>query len=94
MDKVPPPIDHTNDSTSVHLSYIRRDIDTINAKLDNLTNGYVTKADFEEHQKIDQDHEERIRTIEQELWKYIGFSSAISSAIALGGSFLIQHFIR
>ena len=103
--KIPAPVDTGNDTVSVHLSYIRRDIDQIRTDLtknsqevrgaiEDLKNAYVTRIDYEEHLKADDDHENRIRNIEKTLWKYVGASSAIS---AIGSALLVaisQYFIK
>ncbi len=93
-NKTPPPVEHSGDSTAVHLSYIRRDIDTINSKLDALTNQYVTRLDYDEHLKVDADHEDRIRTLEETQWKKSAYSSIISSAITAGGFIVVQYLIN
>ncbi len=94
--KTPPPVVAPTDvgGMSIHLSYIRRDIDEIKGGIKDLKNSYVSRVDFDEHLKIDEDHEERLRTIEQSMWKYIGYSSAISSFVGIGGAFLIQYLTR
>lgn len=103
--KTPAPIDLSVDSVNVHLSYIRRDVDMVNAKLsqmeqaltdkiDEVGNAYVSRVDFNEHLKVDEDHENRIRSLERALWKYVGASSVIS---AIGSALLlavIQHYIK
>lgn len=77
-EKIPPPIDSGNDTVNIHLSYIRRDLDDLKniqksqhaeniAKLDSLQNTFVTTVTFEEHLKVVQDHEERLRTNAEEL---------------------------
>lgn len=103
--KIPAPIDTGGDSVSVHLSYIRRDIDQIRTDLtknsqevkgaiDELRNAYVTRQDYNEHLKADEDHENRIRIIEKNMWRQIGVSSILSS---VGGAVLVaalQYFIK
>jgi len=83
-NKTPPPVETiAGDGVSIHLSYIRRDIDemkqtslksyeNINSKLDELKNGYVTVNEFTEHLKADEDHEQRIRVIETFMNTLIG----------------------
>lgn len=101
----PAPVDTGSDGIAIHLSYIRRDIDEIkNTQTKNnteikqaiqtLQNAYVTRVDYNEHLKTDEDHEKRIRILERALWKYIGFSSAISAVISLVGAFLAQHYFN
>lgn len=89
-----PPISENNDGISIHLSYLRRDVSDIKITLNKLEGNYVTQNDFKEHLKADDDHEQRIRSLEKALWKYVGFSSAISAILAVGGSALIEHFFK
>ena len=68
--KIPAPIDTSKDAgVSVHLQYIRRDIDEIKLNMNNgferLENLYVTRIDFDEHTKKLDDHESRLRLINQ-----------------------------
>lgn len=80
-NKIPPPIEA--DGMNIHLSYIRRDVDEIKIILKDIKSDYVTRDDFAEHAKIVQDHEIRIRTLEKNMWKWVGASSAISALLAL-----------
>lgn len=103
--KIPAPININNGEVAVHLAYIRRDIDEIKVNQDknnldlkesikDLKNGFVTHTEFAETEKITDDHENRIRTIEKNMWKWIGMSSIISS---FGGGIiiaLIEHFLK
>ncbi len=63
MEKSEPAIQLPNniEGISIHLSYIRKDIDTISRKLDALSGQFVTNTDFQEHMKVSDDHEKRIR---------------------------------
>lgn len=88
----PPP--EISADPSVHLWYMRRDIGEIKNTLSKMENNFVTQNDFKEHLKADDDHEQRIRSLEKALWKYVGFSSAISAILAVGGSALIEHFFK
>lgn len=105
MESLPPPISDNNDAVSIHLSYIRRDILDIKntqnesnvefrKEFTDLKNGFVSRTDFDEHLKADEDHEQRIRVIEKSLWKFLGASSAISAIISLIGSYILNHIIR
>lgn len=87
--KIPSP-ETSSDPMSVHLWYVRRDISEIKGTLSDLKNGYVTRTDFDEHLKTDADHESRIRTLEKNMWKWIGASSIISAGAAYVAQFLIK----
>lgn len=89
---LPPP--EISADPSVHLWYLRRDIGEIKVTLNKLENNYVTQKDFEDHLKADEDHEQRIRSLEKALWKYIGFSSAISAVVSVAGAALIQFLFK
>ncbi len=71
---------------ALNVSYIQRDIMEIRTDIKGMSGTFVTMADFTEHNKIDGDHESRIRLLEQSQWKLAGMSSlggaVISTAIA------------
>lgn len=101
MDKTPPPIELENSSMNVHLSYIRRDLDELKsiqksqhaenlAKLDSLHNSYVTRIDFEEHLKADEDHEKRIRGLEQEEWKRTGINTILGAGAGIIAAIVVK----
>lgn len=86
----PPPVGLDSDGVAIHLSYIRRDIDEIKSNqsknnteiktaITNLQNSYITRVDFDNHLKTDEDHETRLRVIEENMWKRIGATGLISS---------------
>lgn len=79
---------------AIHLSYLRRDIYTLSNKIDNISVNFVTINDFREHLKADDDHEQRIRTLEQAMWKYIGTASVISGIITSGLGLFIQYIFK
>ncbi len=87
---MPTPLEVNSDRMSVHFSYLRRDIDEIKASLKILSVGFVSRTDFEEHLKADEDHESRIRSLEKNMWKWVGASSVISAGIAYLMQFLIK----
>lgn len=98
-NRIPPPVEPGVDGQgiSIHLSYLRRDMDEVKvtqqklhadviAKLNEMQSLYPTRKEFEEFTGNVEDHEERIRTMEKSLWKWTG----IASAVSVGASLLIQ----
>lgn len=67
--KTPPPVTSPGNigELATHFSYLRRDVDEIKTGFKDLKNGYVTRIDFEEHLKTDEDHENRLRMLETSL---------------------------
>lgn len=63
-------------------------------KLDDMQSSYVTRTEFSEHEKRDEDHENRIRAIEKNMWRQIGASSIISAVVSLILAAIAQHFIH
>jgi hypothetical protein len=65
--KIPPPVPTPGNigELSTHFSYLRRDVDELKTLIKDQKNGYVNRTDFEDHLKIDEDHEKRIRLLEQ-----------------------------
>ncbi len=49
----------------IHISYIRKNLEELNRKMDNLSGVFVTTEDFARHEEADADHEKRIRTLEE-----------------------------
>ncbi len=72
MEHEEPPVQMPNtvEGMSIHLSYIRRDLREMNKKLDNLGGMYVPMEVFAKHLEADQDHENRIRKIEEHINSY------------------------
>lgn len=87
--KLPPPVE--SDGMNVHLSYIRRDIDEIKLTLRELGGQFVTSVDYAEHLKSHQDHEERIRVLEESRWKVVGATGIIVGLITIIGEYFISH---
>jgi len=69
--KTPPPIPFptNNDGLSTHFAYMRRDLDEIKSvlrdALKEMKDGFIARTEFNEHEKRDQDHEDRIRVLEK-----------------------------
>lgn len=91
LSKLPPPIE--SDGMNIHLSYIRRDIDQINTKIDRLTSGYVTRVDYDEHLKQDEDHEKRIRLLETATTKIMTYGS-VGILVLSVVEFLLSRFLN
>ena len=82
----------TIEGIAVHLEYMSKSIAEINQKMDLVQNNTVNRSEWTDHLKRDEDHEARIRVIEQDLWKFIGASSIISAGIAFLGALIAHHF--
>ncbi len=89
---IQPPTDLAG--VAIHLSYLRRDMQNLSGKIDGISQTFVTMLDFKEHQKADEDHEERIRVLEKALWKYVGVSSIATGLLSVIGTALVQHYIH
>lgn len=90
ISEPPVPQPTTMGEVNLTLGYIRRDLLTISNKLEGISSNFVTISDFTEHLRADADHEARIRVLEQAMWKYIGWASAVAAAISLVGSYVLQ----
>ncbi len=99
--KIPPPIDTGDGNMNIHLSYLRRDFveeklarrkqhEEIMSKLEAIQSQYVSRVDFEEHLKADEDHEIRIRNIEKSIWRWGGMLALGSAILSIVGSYLIS----
>lgn len=92
LKKSPAPVEP--DGMNIHLAYIRRDIDEIKISVKELGGRYVTMTDYQDHLKTSDDHEQRIRELEEERWKVVGASSIISALGSGGLITLLQHLIK
>lgn len=105
MDNTPPtpiPVEPINgQGLSVHMSYIRRDMDELKqsqakwhtdlmTRLDEIQSLYPTRKEFEEIIKMTDDHETRMRAIEKTMWKWLG----IASVIGVVASVIMQIFLK
>jgi hypothetical protein len=79
---------------STNIDYIKRDIAEIKENMKDVLGRFVTQQDFAEHIKVDVDHEERIRTIEQNMWKWIGASSVAGALISSILGVVIKTFLK
>ncbi len=57
----------TIEGIGIHLGYINKGIEALNTKVDTMATNTVTRQEFGEHLKHDEDHETRIRVIEKNL---------------------------
>ncbi len=95
-------IPNTIEGMAIHLSYLRRDstasnvkMDAVIRKLDDLANIYVSNETFRDHLKADEDHENRIRLIEEfrdTLTGKLLSASVFMGLIFSAASLLINHY--
>ncbi len=92
-DPTPLPVELANgQGITVHLSYIRRDVDELKTsqakwhtellqRLNEMQALYPTRKEFDEVIKpineMIADHEIRIRVIEKAMWKWVGIASCV-----------------
>jgi len=72
------------------ITNIQVGIVAINQTLKEISGAYITTNDFAEHIKIDNDHEIRIRSLEQSMWKLAGVSSTISAVLTMGFAYVLK----
>lgn len=95
----------TLDGVNIHLGFIAKTLERLelnqvvtNGKIDTIHDQFVTIQSFANFKKdYDEDvndKEDRIRVLEQSMWKYIGYSSLATLVVSLGSAALIQHFIK
>jgi hypothetical protein len=70
MESLPPPeqsiLPATIDGIAIHLSYISKNINELNRKMDVIQQNTVARDEWNVHLKRDEDHENRIRLLETE----------------------------
>jgi hypothetical protein len=95
---IQPPTDLAG--VAIHLSYLRRDMQTLSGKIDNISTNFVTTNDFKEHLKADEDHENRIRSIETsnntlagKMWVVAAIVGVVSTIVSGVTVIIIAHFL-
>ncbi len=87
-------IDQGNINQKQGFDEISKRMDKLDYKLDVMSNGYVTRMDFDEHLKADADHENRLRVLEESRWKVVAITGVITGFLSVAGSYIlsmIQH---
>lgn len=76
-------IDQGNINAKQGLEEIAKRIDKLDFKLDGMNNNYVTRIDFDEHIKVDDDHEKRIRELETISQDLANIKKIVYGAVSL-----------
>lgn len=63
------------------IGYIKKAIEGIEIKLDEMGSNFVKKEDLKEMVKVDSDHEIRIRFLERYVWLALGALSVATFAL-------------
>lgn len=74
-----------------NVEYIKSDITEIKQTLKEMTGTFVTKGEFIEVMKVQQDHEVRTRAIEQNMWKWMGMATVLSSVVGIVVGFILKY---
>ena len=77
-------------ATSINISYIQKDMADVKQSLKEITGMYVTNKDFADYIKTSDDHENRIRKMEENMWRWVGISSVVASVITAVSTFLLK----
>lgn len=64
-------------SVGIHLSYIRQSIAKIEGTLSEMKSVYVSRSEYDEVKKIQEDHESRIRDNSTNITKVMTWGSAL-----------------
>ncbi len=99
MDKIELPVNLPNniEGVNIHLSYIRKDIDSLSKKIDEISSSFVTNQEFQEHLKADEDHEARIRLLQEfqdTLMGKIWGVGIVASLIMGAATIAINHYYK
>lgn len=62
-------------ATAMNIAQIQKDLGEIKQSLKEMAGIFVSKIEFTEVVKVQEDHERRTRLLEQNMWKLIGVSS-------------------
>lgn len=89
----------TNNETTIaimsnDIGYIKSDIKDIKISIEKLSGVFASKAEMVEVNKIQVDHENRIRTGEQSMWKYLGASAVITIIVSIVLPLILKLFIK
>ena len=77
-----------------NIEWMKNSLLGIENKLNEMTNIYVTKLDFDVVAKLQKDHEDRMRVLETAMWKWIGTASVVSFVIATIVTFLMKVLVK
>ena len=72
----------TTEGIAIHLGYISKNISDLGKKMDALQNNVVTRDEWIGHLKVDDDHESRIRKLEN------------FGALSIGGLFVLELVLK
>ena len=80
-------------ATALNIQYIQKDILEIKQTLKDINTSYVSTSEFAEHILTDNDHENRIRAIEQNMWKWMGMSTILGAVASFLMAYALKAFV-
>ena len=98
MEKSTEIVPPTAEGISIHLSYIRNDLAELNKKMDSVAQNTVSRQEWADHIKRDDDHEARIRAnataVNAQTTEISNIKTQIKTwGIALGVFFTVMQVI-
>ncbi len=73
----------TTASMQKDISWIRDILTELKTDFKGISASFTSKSAFVELEKQVDDHEKRIRTIEENMWKWLGVASVVTSVITI-----------
>jgi len=83
----------TAETTAVintNIEWMKQSLAGIETTLKEMNNMFVNRVEFTEVVRVQDDHENRTRVIEQSIWKWMGVSSAIATIFTIIMSFVLK----
>lgn len=75
------------------ISYIKKDVAEIKAALRDMSGTFVVRGEHEDVLKNISDHESRLRTIEENMFKYLGIAAVVSAILTIAIGAVINYFL-
>ena len=76
----------------VKIDNIEKSVSRIEVTLKDQADKAISRGEFNDVLKVQGDHEERTRVLEETRWKIAGIAGFITGLLSIFGSYLIQSF--
>ena len=75
------------------ITWMKKSLTGIEQTLKDMNSAFVTQSAFQDTANTTTDHEKRLRTIEENMWKWIGIFTILSVALSTTVATIVKNFI-